>query len=125
MLTRRWRWRSILQKNLVVDNTSKEQPVIDQNDSQSIATSRPRKEIWRPKRYVDCVSTNITNPVVFALAVAEEIEREEKRSYKEALESKDSSKWLSSMDKEILSLRKNQTWELVPLPEGVKLVDRK
>ncbi|KAL6324554.1 hypothetical protein AAG906_013366 [Vitis piasezkii] len=39
-----------------------------------------------PMRYVDCVSANITNPVAFALAVAEEIGREEPRSYKEAME---------------------------------------
>ncbi|RVW38700.1 Retrovirus-related Pol polyprotein from transposon TNT 1-94 [Vitis vinifera] len=76
-------------------------------------------------RYVDCVSANITNPVAFALAVAEEIGREEPRSYKEAMESKDSKKWLSSMDDEMASLRKNQTWELVPLPERVKPVDCK
>ncbi|RVW18012.1 Retrovirus-related Pol polyprotein from transposon TNT 1-94 [Vitis vinifera] len=41
------------------------------------------------------------------------------------MESKDSKKWLSSMDDEMASLRKNQTWELVPLPEGVKPVDCK
>ncbi|RVW32428.1 Retrovirus-related Pol polyprotein from transposon TNT 1-94 [Vitis vinifera] len=108
-----------------VDDTSEEQPVIDQNDSQSIAALIPRREIRRPMRYVDCVSANITNPVAFALAVAEEIGREEPRSYKEAMESKDSKKWLSSMDDEMASLRKNQTWELVPLPEGVKPVDSK
>ncbi|KAL6325547.1 hypothetical protein AAG906_023392 [Vitis piasezkii] len=64
-------------------------------------------------RYVDCVNANITNPVAFALVD------------KEAMESKDSKKWLSSMDDEMASLRKNQTWELVPLPEGVKPVDCK
>ncbi|RVW49359.1 Retrovirus-related Pol polyprotein from transposon TNT 1-94 [Vitis vinifera] len=69
-----------------VDDTSEEQPVIDQNDSQSIAARRPRREIRRPMRYVDCVSANITNPVAFALAVAKEIGREEPRSYKEAME---------------------------------------
>ncbi|RVW26889.1 Retrovirus-related Pol polyprotein from transposon TNT 1-94 [Vitis vinifera] len=78
-----------------VDDTSEEQPVIDQNDSQSIAAHRPRREIRRPMRYVDCVSANITNPVAFALAVAEEIGREEPRSYKEAMEMKPvDCKWL-------------------------------
>ena len=75
-----------------VDDTPEEQPVIDQNDSQNIAMSRPRREIQRPIRYVDCVSADITNLVAFALAVAEKIEREEPRSYKEAVESKDSRK---------------------------------
>ncbi|KAL6322459.1 hypothetical protein AAG906_008114 [Vitis piasezkii] len=41
------------------------------------------------------------------------------------MESKDSKKWLSSMDDEMASLRKNQTWELVPLHEGVKHIDCK
>ncbi|KAL6337934.1 hypothetical protein AAG906_005399 [Vitis piasezkii] len=67
-----------------VDDTSEEQPVIDQNDSQTMA---------------------------------EEIGREEPRSYKEAMESKDSKKWLSSMDDEMASLRKNQTWELDGISE--------
>ena len=89
-----------------VDDTPEEQPVINQNDSQSIATRRPRREIRRPMRYVDYVSANVTNPVAFALAVAEEIGREEPRSYKEAMESKDSKKWLSSMDDEMASLKK-------------------
>ena len=87
--------------------------------------SRPRSKIRRPVRYVDCVSTIITNPIAFALAMAEEIGKEGPRLYKEAVESKDSRKWLSSIDKEMSSLQKNQTWEFVPLLEGVKPVDYK
>lgn len=44
-------------------------------------------------------------------------------NYDEALKSDDSIKWKDAMDDEFLSLQKNQTWKLVNLPEGRKLVN--
>ena len=34
-------------------------------------------------------------------------------------------KWLGAMEEEIQSLLKNQTWELVEIPKGKKIVDYK
>ena len=46
-------------------------------------------------------------------------------TFKEALKSKDSKEWLKAMNQEYDSLIKNNTWELVDLPEGRKPVNCK
>ena len=47
---------------------------------------------------------------------------EKPSSYKQDMNSIDKSKWLSAMEEEISSLKKNNTWTLVRKPEGRKLV---
>ena len=47
---------------------------------------------------------------------------DEPRSFKKALQSPYASEWKSAMDKEYDSLMKNETWDLVPRPEGVNVV---
>ena len=42
----------------------------------------------------------------------------EPTTVKDALSSLDKAKWMSAMEKEIESLRKNDVWELVDLPKG-------
>ena len=42
----------------------------------------------------------------------------EPTTLKDALSSPDKAKWMSAMEKEIESLRKNDVWELVDLPKG-------
>lgn len=49
----------------------------------------------------------------------------EPKNYNEALESVESSKWKEAMDDEFRSLVKNQTWQLMKLPEGRKVIDNK
>ena len=56
------------------------------------------------------------------MAVAENIISAEPKSYKEAVRSKESSEWLITMNEEMQSLAINNTWDLVQLPNGVKLV---
>ena len=46
----------------------------------------------------------------------------EPTTVKDALSSQDKAKWMSSMEKKIESLRKNDVWELVDLPKGRKAV---
>ena len=43
-------------------------------------------------------------------------------TYHDTVDSKKSKQWLIVMNEEIESLQKNQTWELVQLPEGKKVV---
>ena len=43
-------------------------------------------------------------------------------TFEEAIQSADSDKWLATMAKEMESLKKNQTWELVELPKGKKAI---
>jgi hypothetical protein len=49
----------------------------------------------------------------------------EPETYREAIESLDSKKWIEAMKCEIQSMIKNQTWDLVKLPPGRKVVDCK
>ncbi|TMW61094.1 hypothetical protein Poli38472_014555 [Pythium oligandrum] len=46
-------------------------------------------------------------------------------SFKSAMESSDASQWMEACDSEFESLRKNETWELVPLPQGRKAISSK
>ena len=43
-------------------------------------------------------------------------------TYRDAVDSKESKQWLIAMNEEIKSLQKNQTWELVQLPKGKRVV---
>ncbi|KAF1334706.1 Integrase catalytic core protein, partial [Globisporangium splendens] len=46
-------------------------------------------------------------------------------SFESAMESSNASKWKEACDSEFESLRKNETWELVPLPRGRKAISSK
>ena len=41
-------------------------------------------------------------------------------NFRQALESSKSQEWIDSMNEEIKSMKDNDVWDLVPLPEGVK-----
>ena len=43
-------------------------------------------------------------------------------TYKEVVQSVENAKWKKAMDEEMKSLHKNQTWDLVQLPEGKKII---
>ena len=49
-------------------------------------------------------------------------ENEEPPSINEALNGKDANKWKQALEEEYNSLIKNETWELVPPPEGCNIV---
>lgn len=53
------------------------------------------------------------------------LESIEPKSYQEALNCLYNEKCIDSMDSEMLSLEKNQTWNLVDLPKGRKVIDNK
>lgn len=83
-----------------------------------IARDRGRREIKCPDRYIES-----SNLVAYASNVADEIESyEEPTSYKEAIASDDSARWIAAMEEELESLLKNRTWVLVKLPKGKKVV---
>ncbi|KXZ51561.1 hypothetical protein GPECTOR_12g524 [Gonium pectorale] len=46
-------------------------------------------------------------------------------SYKEALASPQSDEWVRAMEEELASLHEKQTWTLVPLPKGAKVIPTK
>ena len=43
-------------------------------------------------------------------------------NFRQALESSKSQEWIDDMNEEIKSMKDNDVWDLVPLPEGVKLI---
>jgi hypothetical protein len=60
--------------------------------------------------------------VARALTVAEETAVQESFTLLEAVTSSDYAFWVVAMNEEIVPLHKNQTWDLVKLPEGTKAV---
>ena len=46
-------------------------------------------------------------------------------SFKEAIESDESNFWVDAMNKEMNSLKKNKTWELIEKPKNEKVIDLK
>ena len=79
-----------------------------------------RREIKRPRRYSE------DNLVTYALTVVEETnECRDPQTYFKTISCPNFSKWLVVMHEEIEYLRKNDTWELVRLPEGQSVVDCK
>ncbi|KAH9679839.1 hypothetical protein KPL71_026297 [Citrus sinensis] len=81
-----------------------------------LTRDREKRVIKLPKRY------GIADMISYALAVAEEVIGEEPVSYKQAMGSKIKEKWLDAMNEEIISLKKNRTWNLVKKPQDKRLV---
>lgn len=79
--------------------------------NESIAASRPKRNIKRPTRYSDYVA--------YALPI---INAEIPESYKEAMNSSENTEWVKAMDEEMNSLLKNNTWELVQLPPSKRAI---
>ena len=75
-----------------------------------------RQNVRPPSRYEDA------NLVAYALAVADDIEKEEPKSFEEAKKSKDWKHWNNAADEEMDSLNRNHTWDLIERPKGQKTV---
>ena len=81
---------------------------------QSLGTERQRKP---PQRF---------HPEgCFAVTESLTAEIDEPKSIKEAINGEHSVQWKEAMESEYLSLMQNDTWELVPLPEGQNIVGSK
>ncbi|KAE8717034.1 cytochrome P450 71A9-like [Hibiscus syriacus] len=87
-----------------VDHTPKQTP------EQLVVTS-PMGEIRRPARFVDMVA--------YALPVVDD---DIPITYQEVIQSLESYKWKSSIDEEIQSLQKNNTWKLAQLPKSKRAI---
>ena len=80
--------------------------------SWSMAQELPQQ---RPRKLTIAESTNIA----YALTIAQEMgEEDEPKNYSEVISNDDSTKWIAAMQEDVESLLKNETWELVKLPEG-------
>ncbi|KAK2447548.1 secreted RxLR effector protein [Trifolium repens] len=101
----------------LVPEESGSQPIVAPD--YQLARDRERRVITPPNRngYADLIC--------YALNAAEEVQDSEPKNFREASESIDSKDWLKAMEEEMLSLEKNQTWELVPLPKNKRVVGSK
>ena len=80
-------------------SSESEAPIVSYPQWQeSIATSRPKRDIWKPARYA--------NMVAFAFPV---IDDSISSTYKQAFYVPESGEWKKSMDEKINSFHKNQT----------------
>ncbi|CAJ2637310.1 unnamed protein product [Trifolium pratense] len=84
-----------------------------------LARDRERRVIRPPNRL------GYDDLICYALNAAEEVQDSEPKGFREASESIDSQDWLKAMNEEMLSLEKNQTWKLVPLPKNKRVVGSK
>ncbi|KAL4368275.1 hypothetical protein GQ457_05G028000 [Hibiscus cannabinus] len=75
------------------------------------AWNKSTRERHEPERYGFLVTTH--GDVII-------VDQDEPKTYKEALSSSDSEKWLEAMRSEMDSMSENQVWTLVEPPEGVK-----
>ena len=83
----------------------------------SIAKDRPRRDIKPSQRYAKA------DLVAYALNVVEDIDSNaEPAIYLEAVNCDDSGRWMIVMQEEMESLHKNDTWDLMRLPKGKKVV---
>ena len=97
-------------------DSSEEEEKEEQPQPQPLRRStRVRKQ---PKRFdYSMLDSNCTFALITNI--------DEPRSVKEALDMEDAGSWIEAMDDEMVSLDKNKTWDLVPLPKGRKPVGSK
>jgi hypothetical protein len=93
----------------VQENTSQgtETSTLGIEQHHSIATDRPRRTIRPPIRY------SFEDMVSYALVISSG----DPTTFQDAINSQEKSKWMGAMAEEIEFLHKNQTWDLMELPE--------
>ncbi|KAH9694912.1 Integrase catalytic domain-containing protein [Citrus sinensis] len=84
-----------------------------------LTRDRAKRQIKQTRRY------GYADLISYALAAAHQIDEDEPKIYKEAVQNKFSKEWQQAMDEEILSLYKNNTWELVKKLDKRRVVDCK
>lgn len=90
---------------------------LQQQKTESLATTRPKRQVKMVQKFGSdepLKHYGQVNLVEYALSV----ENDEPVTFKQAIEDENSERWLVAMEEEMESLRKNQTWEVVPLPIG-------
>ena len=81
-----------------------------------MARDRNRRQIKTPARFAQADLT------AYAFSIAESIDKEEPRTFQEACASKDKAHWLKAMKEEMSSLQRNNTWKVVDMTPGKKII---
>ena len=93
------------------------EPVEEINDGDHEVSNENTTELRRSAR-ARATPEWYGNPVML-------LENDDPATYEEAMMSPDSEKWLDAMKSEMGSMRDNQVWTLVDLPDGRKAVENK
>ncbi|KAK9215025.1 hypothetical protein WN944_007028 [Citrus x changshan-huyou] len=106
-----------VEEEVVSSDVPQNEEIIDDVDNDDfIATRRPRREIKKPGW--------LTKDMVVAYALPV-IDDDIPNTFGEALRSSESDQWKLAMEEEMKSLHQNQTWELVKLPKGKRVIGNK
>lgn len=81
------------------------------NDTSS---NRPRRETRLPPYLKDNYDLSSTATIDYACSIVPRIPN----TYEEAIKSPEAEKWKAAMNAELSTLRENNSWEVVPLPDG-------
>ncbi|KAG7633109.1 Reverse transcriptase RNA-dependent DNA polymerase [Arabidopsis suecica] len=101
-------------ENQTQEENSSESEEEDLSDYQLVRDGAKRAVKSNPKY-------NESNLVGFAF-FTEDGDHAEPDSYQQALNDPEWDKWNEAMKEEMMSMRKNQTWDLVDKPEGIKII---
>jgi transposase InsO family protein len=119
------------------DNNEEEEEAARDEDFEPGSKRHPRTqsleeavEIPSAKRYasqsrhqtLDEMSATAQESGSFEAAYVVDSVGEMPTTFKSAMESSDAVKWKEACDSEVTSLRKNDTWDVVPLPKGRKAI---
>ena len=101
------------------DDVQRSESTKSEGDFYQLVRDRKRRVIRPFKRYA------VTDLIAYTLTATKEVNKEESRTYKEAMNNKDKLKCKRTIDKEIESLMKNETWKLITRPEERKTISCK
>ncbi|KAE8680647.1 hypothetical protein F3Y22_tig00111372pilonHSYRG00031 [Hibiscus syriacus] len=103
------------------EDSSEAEPTHDEQEPESSEAPTTRQSYRvrrRPNWHSDYV---IEGNIAYCLLT----KNNEPSTYQEAINSSDASLWMMAMQEEIEALHKNNTWDLVPLPQGRKPIGNK
>ncbi|KAH9684870.1 Integrase catalytic domain-containing protein [Citrus sinensis] len=87
-----------------------------QHQEYQLTRDRERRKAKTPVRY------GYADLIAYILTTSHQIDKDEPKNYKEAIQGPYKDEWKKAMDEEIYSLKKNNTWELVKRPANSRTV---
>ncbi|KAK1603145.1 hypothetical protein QYE76_007880 [Lolium multiflorum] len=102
----------VTSNDALIENNQQSQTVINVPNNEPLRRSQRARKPAIPDDYLTYMSEDTNEPVL----------DNDPTSFKEAMESEYSSKWLDAMKDEMKSMSTNDVWDLVEIPEGAKTV---
>lgn len=114
------------QDEVFEDPVGEIEPEVNEDVVQQVEEEHEQVEMPRRSTRSNIKQTPVKmKDYVLYQANADDDEDFEPKNYQEAVESKDSERWIAAMDDELRSIDENETWELTDLPVGRKAVGSK